>query len=249
MNQLIAALTFFTRLPVWRIATADSRYYRSVVPFWPFAGWLTGATMCITLWAMSHIIPTFAAIVAALLSRILLTGALHEDGLADFCDGMGGGRTRDSILSIMKDSHIGTYGVIGLIFLFLLASSLLLAFPVSTACCIIFAGDAWSKACAAQIINILPYARTEEEAKNHTVYSRMTLLQFITCIAAGALPLIYLPVSLLGATLFPIMTAALMITLMKRRLNGYTGDCCGATFLICELTFYLGAAILYRLQP
>lgn len=247
MKHIFAALTFFTRLPFWRLGSVDKRYYKSVVPYWPFAGWLTGGIMCMVLWLAAHVVPYFAAILIALLSRVLVTGALHEDGLADFCDGMGGGTSRDRILAIMKDSHTGTYGIIGLLFYFLTASSLLLAFPLTTACCIMFAGDAWSKLCSSQIINFLPYARNEAEAKNKLVYDRMTGIQLVAAIAGGALPLIYMPVDLLGATVFPVVTAALLILLMKRRIKGYTGDCCGATFLISELSFYLGAAIIYRM--
>lgn len=247
MKHIFAALTFFTRLPFWRLGSVDKKYYKSVVPYWPYTGWLTGGIMCGTLWLSSQILPYFAAILTALLARVLVTGALHEDGLADFFDGMGGGAGRERILAIMKDSHIGTYGVIALISYFLLASSLLLTFPPAMACCIMFAADAWSKLCASQIINVLPYARTEQEAKNKLVYDRMTTGQLVAAIAGGALPLIYIPFSLLGATIFPVVTAGLLILLMRRRIGGYTGDCCGATFLIAELSFYLGAAVLYRL--
>ena len=101
----------------------------------------------------------------ALLARLLVTGALHEDGLADFCDGFGGGTSREKILSIMKDSHIGTYGVLGLLFYFGLLWNLLSTLSLSLACMAVASGDAWSKFCSAQIINILPYARKEEESK------------------------------------------------------------------------------------
>lgn len=247
MKHIFAALTFFTRLPFWRLGSVDKRYYKSVVPYWPYTGWLTGGIMCLTLWLAAQALPYFAAIIMALIARLLVTGALHEDGLADFFDGMGGGTTRERTLSIMKDSHIGTYGVIALISYFLLTSSLLLAFPVQTACCILFAGDAWSKLCASQIINFLPYARNEEEAKNKLVYDRMTGKQLIAAIIGGALPLVYMPLPLLGAAIFPVVTVTGLILFMRRRINGYTGDCCGATFLLAELSFYLGAAILYRL--
>lgn len=245
MKYLFAALTFFTRLPFWRLGSVDKKYYKAVVPFWPFTGWITGAVMCLVLWGASQFLPYLSAIVLALLSRVMVTGALHEDGLADFCDGIGGGHSRQQILSVMKDSHTGTYGIIGLLGYFLLASSLLLAFPPATACCVMFAADPWCKFCAAQTINFLPYARNESEAKNKLVYDRMSRPQLLAAIAGGVLPLIYLPAELYGATLLPVAASALLIMLMKRRINGYTGDCCGASFLICELTFYIGAASLY----
>ena len=74
------------------------------------------------------------------------------------------------ILSIMKDSHIGTYGVLGLLFYFGLLWNLLSTLSLSLACMAVASGDAWSKFCSAQIINILPYARKEEESKAKVIY-------------------------------------------------------------------------------
>ena len=78
-------------------------------------GWLTGGVLAATIWFGSMVMPYCLAILSAIVVRILITGALHEDGLADFLDGFGGGgKDRERILAIMKDSHIGTYGVLGL---------------------------------------------------------------------------------------------------------------------------------------
>ena len=114
--KLLASLIFFTRLPFWKIADVPPVYFKRVVDYWPFVGWLTGGIMAGTLWITAEFLPVQIAVLMALAARLLVTGALHEDGLADFCDGFGGGTSRDKILSIMKDSHIGTYGVLGLLF-------------------------------------------------------------------------------------------------------------------------------------
>lgn len=82
------------------------------------------------LLAFSLWFPIPVAVLLAFCARLFLTGALHEDGLADFFDGFGGGRDREGILRIMKDSHIGSYGVLGLILYYLLAFSLLVSLPV-----------------------------------------------------------------------------------------------------------------------
>ena len=110
-DRLLAALMFFTRLPFWRIKQVDAACFKHVVDYWPFAGWLTGGTMALVYWLAAGWFPGSVAALLAVGTRILLTGALHEDGLADCCDGFGGGTSRDRILSIMKDSRIGTYGV------------------------------------------------------------------------------------------------------------------------------------------
>ena len=116
-NRIWASFIFFTRLPFWRLHEPPKACYNSVVEYWPLTGWLTGGAMGLTIYFASLVLPYTVAILLAIVVRLLITGALHEDGLADFFDGFGGGgNNRQRILDIMKDSHIGTYGVLGLIF-------------------------------------------------------------------------------------------------------------------------------------
>lgn len=247
MYSLLAALTFFTRLPFWKIAELPKESYKRVVTFWPLTGWLTGGVMCAVFWIMAQMFNPIIAAVFAIASRLFVTGALHEDGLADFFDGMGGGTTRSRTLAIMKDSHIGTYGVIGLILYFLLATLFIADIGfinVIYVIAVLIAGDAWSKFCAGQIINFLPYARKEEEAKNKTIYNRMSMTDIIIAFITGSLPLLLLPPTLLPAAAAPVMVSGIIILYLRRRLGGYTGDCCGALFLMCELSFYITAGLL-----
>ena len=249
--RLLAALTFFTRLPFWRIREIPAEAFKRVVPLWPLAGWLTGFTMALVFWLCSHVMPLTLAWIIALAVRLLLTGALHEDGLADFIDGFGGGPTRERTLAIMKDSHIGTYGVIGLIVYFALMLQLPATLSRDTLCLTVLGGDCWAKCCAAQLVNLLPYARTESTAKNRTVYDRMSLTDGILCLVSGLAPwlvmtfvLHWLPVAFCWLLPVPLVVMLLLAWLMKRRLQGYTGDCCGATFLLCELSLYLSITLL-----
>lgn len=241
--NLLAAFIFFTRLPFWRLKEVPSECFKHVVPYWPWVGWLTGSAMAMVLALGSLVMPVSLAWIWAIVTRLLITGALHEDGLADFFDGFGGGTTRERTLAIMKDSHIGTYGVIGLIVYFLLMLELR-HLPVSMLCTLILCGDCWGKLCASQLINFLPYARKEEDSKAKVIYNRMSSKELFICIMGGTLPLWLLPLSLWGALVAPCLILAFLILLMKRRLQGYTGDCCGATFLMCEMAFYLSALIL-----
>ena len=248
--RLLAALTFFTRLPFWRIREIPAEHFKRVVPLWPVAGWLTGSTTALVLWLCSHAMPLTLAWIVALVSRLLLTGCLHEDGLADFIDGFGGGTTRERTLTIMKDSHIGTYGVIGLIVYFALLIQLPSVISRDTLIIAVLCGDCWSKCCAAQLINFLPYARNEETAKNRTVYERMTLPELLICFFFGLAPafvmafvLKWLPAGMLWLLFVPACMTLLLTLVMRRRLQGYTGDCCGAAFLLSELAFYLSVAI------
>ena len=241
--NLLAAFIFFTRLPFWRLKEVPSECFKHVVPYWPWVGWLTGGIMVTVLWTCAQVMPISLAWILAIIARLLITGALHEDGLADFFDGFGGGTTRERTLTIMKDSHIGTYGVIGLIVYFLLMLELR-HLPVPVLCTLVVCGDCWGKLCASQLINFLPYARKEEDSKAKVIYNRMSGKELFFCIAGGVLPLLLLPSSLWVALIAPCLVLAFLIRMMKRRLQGYTGDCCGATFLMCEMAFYLSALIL-----
>ena len=236
---------FFTRLPFWKIAEVPAEYFKNVVSLWPLAGWLTSGISVLVLYAAALVFPASVAVVLAIASRLLVTGCLHEDGLADFFDGFGGGRSREGILAIMKDSHIGSYGTIGLILYFALLFLTLNSLPLEVAGAAMLAGDPFSKAVSGMIINRLPYARKAEEAKNRTVYSRMTGGEYAACILCGIVPLVWLPSThYLLATLAPLLVWYLLTSYMKKKIGGYTGDCCGAMFLLTELAFYLTVAAL-----
>ncbi len=245
MKRFAAALTLFTRLPLWKWMSIPGDAYSSAVVYWPLTGWLTGALTAGIYLGLSYIIPTLPALIIAIVAQLVFTGALHEDGLADFCDGFGGGRDKDGILAIMKDSHIGTYGVIGLICYFLLLVTLLGTLPKMALALTLFAADSFSKFTASQIIDLLPYAR-KEGAKNKISYSKMSAGEFALNLLGGCIPLIplilYRP-STTFAIIFPIIAAALLILYMKHKIGGYTGDCCGATALICKVMMILGVVI------
>ncbi len=242
-DRLFAAFIFFTRLPFWRIHQPRKEAYETVVELWPLTGWLTAGCMAATLYFGSFIVPTALAAIAAIIVRILITGALHEDGLADFIDGFGAGGThRRRILDIMKDSHIGTYGVVGLILYFMLLHQSLTILPPRITALMILAADPFFKMMTAQLIQMMPYARTAETAKGQVVYRKISIKAGLLLLIQGTLPAIglwyfaglpYLCIAI------PALVFYLLYLLMHRRINGYTGDCCGAVFLLTELTFYL----------
>lgn len=257
MQRLLATFMFFTRLPLWRVVNVDPSAFSRVVPLWPIAGWLTGSVMALTLWAASLVFPLCIAAALALVARLMLTGGLHDDGLADFFDGMGCGGSRERILAVMKDSHIGTYGVIALIFLYLLAVGAITAIAgsagIGVACASVITADVWSKFCASRIVSVLPYARTADSAKNHTVYTRTQAGELLLSFLIGFVPLavaVWLGASawLFVAAVAPVVVSYALFMLMHKKLGGYTGDCCGATFMLCELSFLLTAAALYGLH-
>lgn len=248
MNSLLAACIFFTRLPVGRIREIPSSSFKHIIVCWPLTGWLTGGLAAGVLWLCAQALPLSVSILLALGFRVCLTGALHEDGWADFLDGFGGGKTRRQTLDIMKDSTVGSYGVAGLIFYFLLMWSLLSAFVLPVACALVLSADAWSKSIAAQLPNVLPYARKETESKGGMLYQPMSQRAMLFSFLCGLLPfVVFLPSRLWVAALFPPLVFLFMFRAMKKRLQGYTGDCCGAVFIVGELSFCLAATLAERI--
>lgn len=196
------------------------------------------------------VMPPALAIAAAIVARLLLTGALHEDGLADFFDGFGGGGSnREHILSIMKDSRIGTYGVLSLIAYFAILFICLYSLPTRTAAFLVVAADPFAKMLAGQIVQMMPYARNESEAKAKVVYRKVSIAGGIFLAFQGLLPAIPLLLwgGLTGSVQWLIFAPCLMMYVLYLKiwhtLRGYTGDCCGAIFLLVELTVYITAVI------
>ncbi|MBD5347440.1 MAG: adenosylcobinamide-GDP ribazoletransferase [Bacteroides sp.] len=238
MNKTLAALSFFTRLPFWRLRDIPAESYKRVVELWPLAGWLTGGIAGGVFFLAGSVLPAMVAAALAITSRLLLTGALHEDGLADFFDGFGGGgKDRSRILAIMKDSRIGSYGVIALVMYFIVWVSTVASMPGITGALAILVTDTWSKSCSAFIIDFLPYARTAETSKNKLVYNPLPVPSALLCLLIGVFPMLLFlkPIAML-AGIAPICTTAIMVIWLRNRLGGYTGDCCGALFVMSELS-------------
>lgn len=243
-DRIWAALIFFTRLPFWRLHQPPKVCYETVVEHWPLVGWLTGGVMAATLYGASMVLPYQVAVLVAIVMRLLLTGALHEDGLADFLDGFGGGgNNRQRILDIMKDSHIGTYGVIGLILYLLLLFFCLSSMSPEMAALAILAADPYAKMLTAQLVSMMPYARREEEAKAKVIYRKINLASGISLAVQGLLPIglfiWYVGVAWETLIFIPALVMYFLYLLIWRRLHGYTGDCCGAVCLMVELSMYL----------
>ena len=243
-DRIWAALIFFTRLPFWRLHEPPQECYRTVVEHWPLAGWITGGLMAATLYLGCMVLPQIVAVLLAMMMRPLVTGALHEDGLADFLDGFGGGGSdRQRVLAIMKDSHIGTYGVLGLILYELTLAAVLISMPPTLAALTILAADPYAKMVTAQLIMMMPYARQEGEAKAKVVYRKMDWRAGTGLAIQGLLPmglyLWYTGLDWQPVIFIPCVVMYFLYLLVWNRLRGYTGDCCGAVCLLVELTVYM----------
>ncbi len=235
--SFLAACTFLTRLPLSRGAV-DSTTLGASSTWFPVVGAMVGLVGGLTLIVAGRTWPPFVAAVLSILATVLLTGALHEDALADAADGFGGGRTRDQVLEIMRDSRIGSYGAVALVLVLSARIGCLAAMaPVDGARALIGAHvlARWS---SLPLMLALPYARPEGSGKSFVGGATRARVLGGTLLAAG------LVVAALGRRAVPVVLAASIITAMagwyfRRRLAGITGDCLGATNQLVEVATYL----------
>ncbi|MDD7438240.1 MAG: adenosylcobinamide-GDP ribazoletransferase [Bacteroidales bacterium] len=245
LYDIIAALTALTRLPIWKIKEVPKEHYERVVYYWPIVGWLTGPLTAGVLLGMGQFTPVFVAVAFAFAFRILLTGGIHEDGLMDFFDGFGGGQTKERTLEIMKDSHTGAFAVIGFVSYAILWIGLLGFMPLKSAAMTVMIADPMSKFVASNLPRLLTYARTEAQAKMGVVYERKPHRGlFIMGAHFGLLPISQWSAMGWWLLLFSAVTFFILVWIMKRKIGGYTGDCCGATFLICEVISFTAIWIM-----
>jgi adenosylcobinamide-GDP ribazoletransferase len=232
---LRAAVQALTRIPVPAPHGPDT--LRRAVRYFPVVGAGVGAIGALVFWLAGQGLPAMAASVLSLAATAVLTGALHEDGLADCCDGLLGGRTRDDALRIMRDSRLGAFGAIGLFLVLGLKLSLVAAMPQVglTLIAAHAAGRFWAVLPTA----LLPYARPDGMAAQIAGPDAATL-----AVAAllGLGPLLLLGPRALPALLLSGGVALLFGLFVRRRLGGYTGDALGATQVLTEIAVLLAAA-------
>lgn len=244
LELVFIAIAFFSRLPVpgW-VDFAPDKLGRAA-RYLPLVGWLIGLIGAATYWLAAQLLPVDLAVVLAMAATVRATGAFHEDGWADTCDGLGGGWTKEQALAIMKDSRIGSYGAIGLVLL-LLAKYLALAdlgadddYPVLAA---LLVAHPLSRLAAVSVMAVLDYARSDDSAKSAPVARRPSATELGIATLAGVIPLLLLtPLEALAALLVTVVVAIAAARKFARRLGGYTGDCLGATQQLAEIAIYLG---------
>lgn len=181
-------------------------------------------------------LPPSVAAGLAVASGVLLTGALQEDGLADVCDGLGGGTTRARALAIMQDSCVGAYGVIGLVMMVGLRWQAMAALPAALLPVTLLATQTASRSWAVGLMCVLPYVRVGP-SRARPVVGRQNAARLTVAAATGLAPF------LLGVPVVAVAAAAVAwlgcVLWFAGRLGGYTGDCVGTTQQMTELAMLL----------
>jgi len=180
-------------------------------------------------------------------STIYVTGAFHEDGFADVCDGLGGGWTKEKILIIMKDSRLGTYGVSGLILILAVKFSALREVPNHYIPLTIIAGHSLSRFIATTLIYTHPYVRDTNDSKAKPAAKSISLSILSISAIFGILPLFFFKTPYIFLTLITCYLSKMYLgKKFKKWLGGQTGDCAGAVQQLSEVIFYLSTIILWK---
>lgn len=239
LRALWSAVLYFTRLPLPAPARYDPEDLRRASGWWPLTGLLVGGLVAGLASWLVHLLPVGLACALALLGGILLTGAMHEDGLADVCDGFGGGTSQARVLEIMKDSSVGVFGALGLVVSFCLRWQCLCALPAALLVPCLLATHAWTRATAVALMAFLDYARPEGASKARPLAHRMSLLRLGLALCLGLAPALLLPPLLWWALVVPPLVCACAGSWFRKRIGGYTGDCLGAAQQLGEMAMLL----------
>jgi len=259
LKLFLLALSFYTRLPgmaevsqavgnrcdrLPHSQTLDYKQLPQAAIYLPLIGWLVGGICALVFYLADLLWPQTTALIMALIAGILLTGALHEDGFADVCDGFGGGMNKQRILEIMKDSHIGVYGFIGLLLMLLLKISVLVAMPAAAVPLVLLSGHSFSRLSPLLLMKRYAYAREHHSKASCAVYKPDNQeLTFASVVAF--MPLALLP-TICVLAIIPVLLATLLLGYyFYRRIDGYTGDCLGASQQVAETVFYLSVSALW----
>ncbi|WP_295855851.1 adenosylcobinamide-GDP ribazoletransferase [uncultured Xylophilus sp.] len=263
VRHWLLALQFFTRIPVTGRLAAwvgfSPAMLRAAAAHFPAIGWIAAAVACgayagaVALWGNGPLVP-LAAAVACTAATAWLTGAFHEDGLADVADGLGGSADRERALEIMKDSRIGSYGALALVLAVAAKVALLGVLGGHGLAAVLTAlagAQVVSRFWPLLIVRTLPHVGDTARSKSKPLADQISggalVIAFSWCCVPLALVLLAQGALFLGASL-AASGAALwwMRRGFVRRLGGFTGDCLGAVQQVCEIAFYLGAATALR---
>ena len=252
-RYFLLAVEFFTRIPVPNFVDFQESDLNHSVKYFPLIGCIVGLIGLAAYYMAGYIFPHMVAVLISMATTIFATGAFHEDGLADSADGLGGGWQREQVLTIMQDSRLGTYGAVALFFALMAKFQLLTAMPADTVMQIFICAHALSRLSAVWLMTLLPYAKSNGKAK--PLATEIARCDFWLANLFGLLPLFAL-LWVIQTTMhnwqitlgYVCWLAAAIgagcywwLSLLKRKLGGYTGDTLGAIQQISEIMFYLAS--------
>jgi adenosylcobinamide-GDP ribazoletransferase len=247
LEYFFGAVRFFTRLPVPAWVGHSSEALNRSARYFPAVGLVIGGIGGLVYAAATYLWPQPVAVLLAMAATVYATGAFHEDGLADMVDGLGGGWEKQRILEIMKDSRVGSYGVVAMMLALLGKFTLLNSLDGALVPCALLAGHAVSRFCSTALLATMDYVREDLLAKAKPLAMRISGGEMLVALLFAGVSLAWLPTekALAGCVLAALATLWLAAK-FRRWLGGYTGDCLGATQQVSEIAFYLGLLAVWR---
>lgn len=259
----LTAVMYFTRIRVPRSIGHEPGYLEKAAKYFPLVGWVVGGISVLVFLVFSRLLSTDIGILASMIAGLLTTGAFHEDGFADVCDGFGGGWTKEKILLIMKDSRVGAFGVIGLIVIlggkFLLLRELpsftpefnqpvhLIFYNYRYFIGAVMTAHSLSRLMPVIALFWMDNVTDPEHSKSKPVTSRkLAPGELLAAILFGILPLVFFPWPFWLVILPAAWTTYELAKYFKKWIGGYTGDCLGAIQQVTEIAVYLGWIIIWR---
>ena len=261
LTLFLVAIQFLTRLRVPGLHGFQPDWLAGSARYFPLVGVLIGLGSVGVWWLVGLVFPPTVAVGIMIAASLLLTGAFHEDGFADVCDGFGGGTTRDQVLAIMKDSRIGAYGAIGIGVVLGLKWTTCVAIPPAVFPLMLVGAHMFSRWCACALIWQLRYVRSSDAGKAGPLAGSLSGRDWLLSGALGAIAvapfamaLDFMPtervlLALAAAVAASAITTVLAARYFQRRIGGYTGDCLGAVQQLAELAFLLAALAVVGSAP
>ena len=251
LNTFFTALMFFTRIPVPKKIDHSTDLLQKSARYFSWVGILVGSIAAGSLFLSHFLFSPALSVLFSMIISILTTGAFHEDGFADVCDAFGGGWSKEKILLIMKDSRLGTYGVVGLIGILaaklLLLQELLLQMNIVPCCIIYIAANSFSRLMTISIMQQYSYVADIDTSKSKPLANRkLTPVEIVIAIAGAFLPFVFLKVIFLLAIIPSVLSGIYLGRFFNKWIGGYTGDCLGATQQVCEIFFYTGCLLIWK---
>lgn len=237
IELFFTALMFFTRIPVPDMEYSQEKLNKSS-RYFPLVGLVVGVLTALIYMLGSVLLNPAIAVLLSMAGSILITGAFHEDGFCDTCDGFGGGYTKEKILEIMKDSRIGSYGAVGITLMLLAKFIALNQIDIKYIPLLFIAAHSISRLTSVSLLFSMKYVSGEGKSKPIAVAMNLNSLLF--AIVTGILPLLLFKSFWIFSLLLPqILVRSFSARYFLKHIGGYTGDCLGAVQQIAELTFYI----------
>lgn len=238
LQRFFTALTFFTRIPCAAWGLHSEEDLNHAAKYFPLVGVVVGGVAALVYMAAATVLPGALAILLSMVSSLLLTGAFHEDGLTDAVDGLGGGWEKEQMLTIMKDSRIGSYGAVALVMALLIKFQSLASLPATLVPAVLVVGHSLSRFASTTLIYTHAYVRENGKAK--PLARQISTGELLLAALFGLAPMALLQVALWWAVVPVLLVGFWFARKLSRLLGGYTGDCLGAMQQLCEIAFYLG---------